>query len=120
VPADVIEDGFDNVREHAQAISHYRCGGATEVVKPPRRNACTLIKRRFLPRPHAAEAVQAEDEGAPRSSSFEDSSYRWRHGEFVQATVFGSLWGQANEASVKVDFIATECSDFRPALSSED
>jgi hypothetical protein len=34
MPADVIEDGFDYVRQHPK-FGHLRCGCAPEVVQPP-------------------------------------------------------------------------------------
>src|SRR5271168_1199743 len=40
----VVEDGFDNVRQHAKLVSHDRCYGATEVMKSPLwQRLCYLI-----------------------------------------------------------------------------
>jgi hypothetical protein len=114
VPADVVQDGFDDMRRDAE-LGHAGGDAAAQVVQDPGCELC--VEQAFAARPRR-EGLGTEDELVPRRLGGENRLRRGAQWDDVGPPVLRSAGWKRDDAVA--DFFEAKPADFFASLSGEE
>ena len=124
--ANVVEHGFDDVRQHAKPIRHHCCGGATKIMQPPVGEGHSLIESVLRTRPARIAtltvATRIAEEKVAILAGRGGGNKRQRcigQGNDVLAMIFRPRCGDRPKLFVLIDFCPAHAADLVTALARQ-